>query len=295
VDEDWKENDFVHCVSNENGKEMWFRLSPARVNPEKAPIFLLLHGHGTTSRASLYSEKHWNVICPVDNFGYGGRGSWWTGEDGNLDTSNLLVDVVSKSKELLGLSDDVILCIYGSSMGGYGAITNGCILGANAVYANVPQIKLLGSTYSERGMKKFFDAVLGSTPDPLYNDLNEFIRNFNGEYPLFFICENRHGQKNYLSEQAMSIINTFNELDLNYHLEIVPTKGHNKNLGIREVRALFEKFIPELNYLLDNPQKPEKREAKTKTDSIQLEDIELRKILQEYVRVHALIENHLKK
>jgi hypothetical protein len=36
---------------------------------------------------------------------------------------------------------------------------------------------------------------------------------------------------------------------LNYHLEIVPTSGHNKNLGLREVRALFEKFIPELNYL----------------------------------------------
>ena len=125
-------------------------------------------------------------------------------------------------------------------------------MGAKAVYANVPQIKLLGSTYSELGMKKFFDAVLGSTPDPLYNDLNEFIRNFNGEFPLFFVCENRHGQKNYLSEQAMSIINTFNELDLNYHLEIVPTKGHNKNLGIREVRALFEKFIPELNYLLED-------------------------------------------
>ena len=49
----------------------------------------------------------------------------------------------------------------------------------------------------------------------------------------------------------MSIINTFNEADLNYHLEIVPLKGHNKNLGIREVRALFEKFIPELNYLFE--------------------------------------------
>ncbi len=32
-------------------------------------------------------------------------------------------------------------------------------------------------------MKKFFDAVLGPTPDPLYNDLNVFIRNFKGEFP----------------------------------------------------------------------------------------------------------------
>ena len=51
--------------------------------------------------------------------------------------------------------------------GGWGNHMNGCILGAKAVYANVPQIKLLGSTYSELGMKKFFDAVLGSTPDTI--------------------------------------------------------------------------------------------------------------------------------
>lgn len=294
MSDEWKESELVHCVTDENGKEMWFRLSPARINPEKAPIFLLLHGHGTTSRASLYSEKHWNVISPVDNFGYEERGSWWTGEDGNLDTSNLLVDVVARSKQLLGLSEDAILCIYGSSMGGYGAITNGCILGAKAVYANVPQIKLLGSTYSELGMKKFFDAVLGSTPDPKYNDLNEFIRNFNGEFPLFFVCENRHGQKNYLREQAMSIINTFNDLDLNYHLEIVPTKGHNKNLGIREVRALFEKFIPELNHLLDKVDQPERRTKKINKDSDSQADGKLKEILSEYVRVHALIEHHFK-
>ena len=138
MSDEWKESEFVHCVTDENGKEMWFRLSPARINPEKAPIFLLLHGLGTTSRASLYSEKHWNVISPVDNFGYGGGGSWWTGEDGNLDTSNLLAEVVARSKQLLGLSEDAILCIrieHGWLWGNHQWMH----FGAKAVYANVPK------------------------------------------------------------------------------------------------------------------------------------------------------------
>jgi len=102
-------------------------------------------------------------------------------------------------------------------MGGYGAILNGPKLGAKAVYANVPQIKLLGSTYSELGMKTYFEAVLGKDPDNKFNDLNNFIRNADGDLPLFFICENRFGQRNYLTQQAMSIVSTLNELELNYH------------------------------------------------------------------------------
>ena len=39
-------------------------------------------------------------------------------------------------------------------------VLNGFKLAAKAVYANVPQIKLLGSTYSELGMKKYFEAAL---------------------------------------------------------------------------------------------------------------------------------------
>jgi len=130
------------------------------------------------------------------------------------------------------------------------AIVNAKKLNAKAVYANVPQIKLLGSTYSELGMKPNFEAVLGDNPDNTYNDLSEYIKTVNGDLPLFFLCENRFGQKNYLKEHTMSFIATLEELGSNYHLEIVPTSGHNKNLGIREVKALFEKYIPELDGLI---------------------------------------------
>tara|TARA_B100002052_G_C15780317_1_gene551270 strand:+ start:90 stop:860 length:771 start_codon:yes stop_codon:yes gene_type:complete len=251
-DDEWKNDPLVHSISDEMGKTMWFRLSPAKNNPQNAPFFLILHGHGTTSRPTFYSEKNWNIIAPMDNFGFESKGSWWLGEDGGESTRMLLKMVVEAAKEIIDADLDSKLCIYGSSMGGYGAILNAQYLGATAVYANVPQIHLLGSTYSELGMKPYFQAVLGQQPDDIHNNLCNYIRGCEGEHPLYFICENRFGQRNYLSEQAMTIVSTFNELNINYHLEIVPTTGHNKNLGLREVRALFEKHIEELNYLLED-------------------------------------------
>lgn len=249
MNDEWKKHPSVHLVKDDSGREMWFRLNPAKDMPEKAPIYLILHGHGTTSRPTFYAEQKWNVIAPIDNFGLAKKGSWWIGENGDKSTSNLLELVVKKSKLILQSISDVVLCIYGSSMGGYGAILNGSKLGAIAVYANVPQIRLLSSTYSELGMKKYFQAALGEIPDEKYNDLNNYVRTVETKHPLYFVCENRFGQRDYLQQQSMSFISTLEELKINFHLEIVPTSGHNKNLGLREVRALFEKFIPELNYL----------------------------------------------
>ena len=40
----------------------------------------------------------------------------------------------------------------------------------------------------------------------------------------------------------MKLVDMFIANDINFHFEIIPTKGHNKNRGIREVRALFEQY-----------------------------------------------------
>ena len=246
----WREYDNISSVIHD-GREMEYRFVPAKQNPKSAPTFIILHGHGNYPPARA-AYPDWNVFNPLDNFGFNGLGSWWLGENGIKFTIELFDLALEKA---LNSVDQTLstskLFIYGSSMGGYGALLHGVRIGAKGIYANVPQIKLLGSTYSELGMKKYFQTALGTNPDEMYNDLNNFIRNADGDLPLFFICENRFGQRDYLTQQAMSFVSTLNELELNYHLEIVPTSGHNKNLGLREVRALFEKFIPELNYLLD--------------------------------------------
>ena len=94
-------------------------------------------------------------------------------------------------------------------------------------------------------MKPHFEAILGHNMDSQYNDLTKFLTSAEN-HPLYFICENRFSStKNYLEEHALKLVNWFLDNSINFHLEIIPNKGHNKNRGIREVRALFEQYCLE--------------------------------------------------
>jgi pimeloyl-ACP methyl ester carboxylesterase len=149
---------------------MFFRYTPAtETQPSESPTMMLLHGHGSTN-PSRFRDPKWNAIAPVDNFGVEGLGSWWIGESGDISTIKLLDEVIRKVCEMMNCNEINKLFIYGSSMGGFGALLHGHRYKATAVYANVPQIQLLGTTYSDGGMKQFFSGVIAEGNNN-YNDL----------------------------------------------------------------------------------------------------------------------------
>lgn len=238
----WEENEQTSYFSDADGS-MWYRFSPAANNPQSAPFFIILHGHGNFP-PTKFSHPNWNVLNPLDNFGLNGNGSWWKGEGNNSQTQHLFDKILNEALGRVGQElATAIICMYGSSMGGYGCILHGARIGAKGVYANVPQIKLLGSTYSEKGMKRYFREVFNEDSIPIENDLSLYVERIQTTHPLYFICENRFGQENYLAEQCMSFVNSLDNLGLNYHLEIIPTSGHKKNRGINYVRKLFEQYV----------------------------------------------------
>ena len=241
--EDWMNEKNIHKVTVEN-KSMYYRYTPAtEIDPKIAPTMLLLHGHGSTN-PSRFRDPKWNAIAPIDSFGVDGLGSWWIGVDGDSTTSELLELVLQKSATMMGVENFENLFIYGSSMGGFGALLHGHYFNAKAVYANVPQIQLLETTYSEGGMKKYFSGVINRGNEHL-NDLVSHLDNPELNHPLYFLCENRFGYLNYRKEHMNRFLELLERLELNYHLEIIPTKGHNKNRGINEVKNMF------LQYCLD--------------------------------------------
>lgn len=66
---------------------------------------------------------------------------------------------------------------WGSSMGGFGALLHGYLNRAKAVYANVPQTKLLGTAYSDFGMRKYFEKIFsGCNAEPSGRDRERFRR-----------------------------------------------------------------------------------------------------------------------
>ena len=236
----WANEKNIFCVELDS-KKMFFRFTPATETlPSESPTMMLLHGHGSTN-PSRFRDPRWNAIAPIDNFGVEGLGSWWIGEDGDISTIKLLDEVIKKACQLMDCNEIRKLFIYGSSMGGFGALLHGHRYNAIAVYANVPQIQLLGTTYSEGGMKKFFSGVIGQGNNH-YNDLAGYLDSSELNHPLYFICENRFGYKNYRKEHVNRFLEILERNNLNYHLEIIPTKGHNKNRGINEVKAMFEQY-----------------------------------------------------
>lgn len=65
-----------------NGRSIVFYFTPAE--KEKQPIIFIFHGHGYNKSHSAFKSPNFNVVCPIDNFGYEGLGSWYLGEDGDF-------------------------------------------------------------------------------------------------------------------------------------------------------------------------------------------------------------------
>ena len=236
----WKEYEHIYSIHC-GALEMEYRFVPAEKDPEHAPTLIILHGHGNYPPArAKYTD--WNVFNPLDDNGFEGYGSWWLGENGEKATIELFDKALSYALARVNQTIDTAkLFIYGSSMGGYGAILHGCRVNALGVYANVPQIKLLNSTYSNLGMKKYFRPIFDNDDGDIHNDLRVFLSKYT-HHPMYFLCENRFGQENYMQEQCMSFVNFLNENKLNYHLEIIPREGHSKNRRLSEVKQLFQKY-----------------------------------------------------
>lgn len=236
----WSSFDHIYKVKTEFG-DMEYRFVPAQHSPETAPTLVILHGHGNYPPArAVYSD--WNVFNPLDNYGVDGYGSWWLGEGGERNTIALFDAALEAA--LLKVTQDLEsarIFIYGSSMGGFGALLHGTRVGALGVYANVPQVKLLNTTYSDLGMKKYFRPIFTSDEGDEYNDIENILSKAT-HHPLYFLCENRFGQENYLREHCLSLVDFFNKNKINYHLEIIPTSGHNKNRKLSEVKKLFETY-----------------------------------------------------
>lgn len=217
-----------------SGRTISFYLAEA-VEKDK-PIIFVMHGHGYNKKPTKFRSENWNVVFPVDDFGNEGRGSWFLGEDGDYFWLEAMSLILERVRSFCGKG---ALFFWGSSMGGYAALLYGYLLKAKAVYANVPQTVLLGSTYSNNGMKRHFSRVIADE-DCIYNDLKKVI--VRKSKVKFFMCFNQLEGSDYFSEQGLSFISHLHSLKQMMYVEVRPTDAHGKNHGISEAIALFKKY-----------------------------------------------------
>lgn len=222
--------DRAYSVFDIGGRSISYSFTPAA--RDGMPLVVILHGHSKTPAASRYRHPDWNVLCPVDNFGFGGFGSWYLGEGGDyfwLEAMPALINHVHAGQQ-------IYFC--GSSMGGYGAILHGSRLGARGVYANIAQTRLLGSTYSEKqGMRRFFAQIFGEDVDPPYNDLRSVLRD---DLPTSFILSGlRWDKPGYIEEQTLPFLEALCGRGINFQSELRFGSGHGMTYTMAEAIELF--------------------------------------------------------
>ncbi|RAU19175.1 hypothetical protein DN062_02595 [Nitrincola tibetensis] len=231
-------------IKDYQGRRMYYRYKPAKDENHK-PLLVILHGHTYNSKPSMYENGKVNILVPIDNYGVNNCGSWWLGENGDFFVKDLLQKLIRLKLNKTNGS----LFMWGSSMGGYGALHHGISLGAKAVYANIPQIRLLGSTYSDKGMKKFFEPIFGQCIREDYNDIGLYIdetkkNNGDNNFPMFFIAQSRFDYEKYLEEQSLYFFNKCLENELNISYEVFPKKGHSLmmpvNVSVDKMLGYFE-------------------------------------------------------
>lgn len=226
-----------HRTLKLGSREISYTFRPAE--KPAAPLLLILHGHSKKPAASRYRNPAYNILCPIDNFGYEGWGSWYLGEHGD----HFWLEAISKLIELHQDSPDLFFC--GSSMGGYGAILHGVLNEAKAVYANIPQTLLLGSSYSDGGMKKFFEPIFAPNEPSRFNNLTEILTP--GLPTSFILSGIRWDKPRYIEEQTLPFIQRLCELKINFQSEIHFGEGHQLTYTVAESIDLFSKYAAEID------------------------------------------------
>lgn len=208
------------------------------------PILVIFHGAGYNKEPAKFKSDSLNVIALMDTFGYQGQGSWYLGEQGDLFWIDAIRDLLALLKNKCNTNQ---ILFWGSSMGGYAAILHGYLNNVTAVYANVPQTKLLGSTYIQNGkirgetsMQDSLRYAILSDKSP-YNDLSSIFTNKNDT--IFFITYNQLEGFNYFSEQGFPFLRKLHGIRQKFYLEVHPNSEHAIIYNIAESMDLFRKYI----------------------------------------------------
>lgn len=138
----------------------WYLRKSAIAN---TPLMLVFHGNGFVEQPARFANPNWNVLCPMDDFGYERMGCWYLGEDGDFFWLDATAAILDEARKECGQGR---LYCWGSSMGGYASLLYGYLHNAFAVYSCIPQTWLHGSSWGLAN-KKALDPIFGGKSLPI--------------------------------------------------------------------------------------------------------------------------------
>ncbi len=233
----------LNVIQDENNNKLYYSFKKAKNLTSNTKTVFILHGQGKNNqKISKFYDENWNIVCPLDLFGYDGAGSWFLGEHNDFFVKELMLKLIEHIKKE---TKSERIYFWGSSMGGYAAILFALLSNAEAAYANVPQIKLKNNKYINNNilMKNCINHISSDEHYPYWFDLVSLLENTpKYKHPVFFITQTRFHTDNYLNEHIYYFIKKCDELGSNYFLEIIPRSGHLMCKSIPESIHLFDKY-----------------------------------------------------
>lgn len=205
-------------IEDAQNRKLYYRFTPAAVVSNFVPLVVILHGEEKTD-ALHFEYKMWNVLTPIDNFGYDNTASYWLGEKGDFFVKDLLQELIKQISEEYECEDDIYL--YGSSIGGYGAILHGILCKANAVYAHTPRIRLLDT----------------EELDSKENDLSNFL-NSTDSFPIFYLCDNTDFS---LEDETAYFADACKQHNIKVKLDFCPNSQDDEDHVLKKVLDMFER------------------------------------------------------
>ncbi|MDF1881257.1 hypothetical protein JHD50_08070 [Sulfurimonas sp. MAG313] len=102
-------------IEDSHKRKLFYSFTPAAIASAFVPLIVVLHDEGQTEIKDL-EYKMWNVLRPLDNFGYENKGSSWLGEKENFYVRDLLQKLIHKIADEYECEEHIYL--YGNTMGG---------------------------------------------------------------------------------------------------------------------------------------------------------------------------------
>lgn len=225
-----------------NGTRIHYAFLPAL--SESRGLVVIFHGYlGFEVSHIRYGWNNFDLLLPLDNFGWHGLGSWFWGEGGSNHVEEAIAGLVHKIQADLGVKNWFSI---GASMGGFASLFHGIKYSARGIYAMTPIIDLKTKIrdYRSRGISTSYTGVADSEDSNLDNVPDVYAEaERSATLPPLFLIQNQYDRSNPFGEATLPLLHIYSSKKAWHGLRVFPSIGHQGHDGSYEEARYFFNLI----------------------------------------------------
>lgn len=233
---------FPLVFTSSTGRKMRYAFFPAL--EQSKGLAVVFHGYlGFEIDHLRYGWKHFNLLLPLDNFGWNELGSWFWGEAGSGFVAHMTRELIA---QVQAENNEQSWFAVGASMGGFAALFHGIIGEAQGIYVMTPILDLKRKirSYRERGLRTSYteiadpaDISLAKVPD-IYTAAKEAK-----SLPPLFLTQNQYDRSNPFGSDTLPLLKIYDEKKAWLGLRVHPAIGHQGHDGSYDEAQYFFEMI----------------------------------------------------